>query len=80
MARTSTGQSGIGRLKLLQELRRCHDAGVPKCAKGQEMPPVPGDKKVSLRSGDTIKDAVIEGVAGDAARDGRWVNYCCNCR
>ena len=30
----------------------------------QEMPPVTGDKKISLRSGDAIKDAVIGRVAG----------------
>ena len=59
--------SGALSLKLLKELRRCHDARVPKCAKRQEMTPVTGDKKICLRGSDTIKDAVIGRVSGEGA-------------
>ena len=38
------------------------------------MTPVTRDKKVSLRSRNTIKDTVIRRVAGDAVGDRGWVD------
>ena len=38
------------------------------------MPPVPGDKKISFRCGDAIKDAVIRRVACQGIRESWWIN------